>query len=331
VSRRVAESEPHGLLVVDKPSGVTSHDIVAGARRVFGTRRIGHAGTLDPMATGVLLLLLGEATKLAEFATGADKKYRARVCFGRATDSYDADGRTTAEAPVPVTALDAARVNAALDAERNRSLQTPPGVSAIKLNGQRAYRLSRSGTPPILAPRPVRVRSLELIAQSEHTLSLELSVSKGYYVRALARDLGEALGLPAHLDQLRRLESGSFTLAEACSWPPASVPELLSLRAALPRLLPTLRLNGEGVRRARLGQALRRDDFLDADTPLVDAALASAHEGAATTLYAWIDQDGAPIALGLCDGLCFRVRRGFAAEVEAAASSSGTPPADGPI
>jgi len=331
VSRRVAEPEPHGLLVVDKPSGVTSHDIVAGARRVFGTRRIGHAGTLDPMATGVLVLLLGEATKLAEIATGADKTYQARVCFGRATDSYDADGRTTAEAPVPLAALEATRVNAALDAERSRSLQTPPGVSAIKLNGQRAYRLSRSGTPPILAARPVRVRSLALLAQGEHTLSLELSVSKGYYVRALARDLGEALGLPAHLDQLRRLASGSFTLAEACSWPPASVPELLSLRAALPRLLPTLRLNSEGVRRARLGQGLRRVDFLDAERARVDEALTGAHGGTATTLYAWVDEAGAPIALGLCDGLSLRVRRGFAAEFDAAANPESTPAGDGQI
>ena len=116
MSRRVADPEPHGLLVVDKPGGVTSHDVVAAARRVFGTRRIGHAGTLDPMATGVLVLLLGEATKVAEIATGADKTYQARVCFGRATDSYDADGRTTAEAPVPPGALDAARINAALEA-----------------------------------------------------------------------------------------------------------------------------------------------------------------------------------------------------------------------
>jgi tRNA pseudouridine55 synthase len=331
VSRRVADPEPHGLLVVDKPGGVTSHDIVAAARRVFGTRRIGHAGTLDPMATGVLVLLLGEATKVAEIATGADKTYQARVRFGRATDSYDADGRTTAEAPVPPGALDAPRVNAALDAERSRSLQIPPGVSAIKLNGERAYRLARSGTPPILAARPVRVRSLSLIAQSEDTATLELSVSKGYYVRSLARDLGEALGLPAHLDQLRRLESGCFTLTEACSWPPASVPELLSLRAALPRLLPLLRLNGEGVRRARLGQALRRDDFLEADAALLDAALADRHEGASTTLYAWVDQDGAPIALGVCDGHSLRVRRGFAAEFEAITRLVEVPAADGQI
>jgi len=232
---------------------------------------------------------------------------------------------------VPLAALEVTRVNAALDAERSRSLQTPPGVSAIKLNGQRAYRLSRSGTPPILAARPVQVRSLALLAQSEHTLSLELSVSKGYYVRALARDLGDALGLPAHLDQLRRLASGSFTLAEACSWPPASVPELLPLRAALPRLLPTLRLNSEGVRRARLGQGLRSDDFLDADRARVDQALADAHGGAATTLYAWVDEAGAPIALGLCDGLSLRVRRGFAAEFDAAASPEGAPAGDGQI
>jgi tRNA pseudouridine55 synthase len=331
VSRRVAVPEPHGLLVVDKPGGVTSHDVVAAARRVFGTRRVGHAGTLDPMATGVLVLLLGEATKVAEIATGADKTYQARVCFGRATDSYDADGRTTAEAPVPLGALDAARINAALEAERSRSMQIPPGVSAIKLNGERAYRLARSGTPPVLAARPVRVRSLSLLAQTEHSASLELSVSKGYYVRALARDLGEALGLPAHLDQLRRTQSGPFTLAEACSWPPQNVPELLSLRAALPRLLPLLRLNAEGVRRARLGQALRRDDFLEADTALVDAARANAHEGAASTLYAWVDPEGAPVALGLCDGHSLRVRRGFAAELEASATPAEAPAADGRI
>jgi tRNA pseudouridine55 synthase len=331
VSRRVAEPEPHGLLVVDKPGGVTSHDIVAGARRVFGTRRIGHAGTLDPMATGVLVLLLGEATKVAEIATGADKMYRARVRFGRATDSYDADGRTTAEAPVPPGALDAARLNAALDTERSRNLQIPPGVSAIKLNGERAYRLARSGTPPILPARPVRIRSLSLIAQSEDTATVELAVSKGYYVRALARDLGEALGLPAHLDQLRRLQSGSFTLAEACSWPPANVPELLSLRAALPRLLPLLRLNHEGVRRARLGQALRRDDFLESDTALVDAALANRHEGATPTLHAWVDQDGAPVALGVCDGHSLRVRRGFAAECGAIGGTVEASATDGQI
>lgn len=299
---------PHGLLIVDKPEGPTSHDIVSAARRVLGTRRVGHAGTLDPMATGVLVLLLGEATKLSDLATTADKTYRTQVSFGRATDSHDACGATTHESDSRLSQLSETALQGALQAERERTLQVPPAVSAIKLSGRRAYDLARAGAAPELAPRVVRVHDLRELERSEQALSLELRVSKGYYVRALARDLGEALGVPAHLSQLRRVASGGFTLADACSWPPPSPPPLLALHQILPRLLPTLRLTDAGVRRARAGKALTRADFIDVpadpETP----------GGGAPTTCAWVDSSGLPVALGARDGDLFRVRRGFAGD-----------------
>ena len=306
-SARKAAGGPHGVLVVDKPSGPTSHDIVAQARRHFGTRRVGHAGTLDPMATGVLVLLLGEATKLSEVATGCDKQYYAELRFGRATDSHDADGTTTEERLDPARRIDEELLQSALVTERERRLQHPPSISALKVGGQRAYRLSRAGTPPELAPRPVVVHWLRLIACNSHHASLELSVSKGYYVRALARDLAQALGVPAHLSQLRRIESGTFTLAEACSWPPPTGQAPLPLAEALPRLLPVLRLTGNGVLRARQGLPLDVADFLDNPTGPTQGSPAAADP----SLRGWTDPDGNPIALGQRSADGFRVRRGF--------------------
>jgi tRNA pseudouridine55 synthase len=303
MSPRDSRSDPHGLLIVDKPEGPTSHDIVNAARRLLGTRRVGHAGTLDPMATGVLVLLLGEATKLSDLATAADKVYRATVSFGRATDSHDATGATTLESDVRLAQLSEPALQQALEAERQRTLQVPPVVSAIQLQGRRAYALARAGAPPELAPRPVRVQQLSVLERGERALSIELRVSKGYYVRALARDLGRALGLPAHLSQLRRIASGVFSLAEACSWPPPAPAPVLELAQSLPRLLPTVRLTEAGVRRARAGQALSTADF--AETPPGDA-------GAETpTTCAWVDPGGLPVALGARVGDVFRVRRGF--------------------
>ncbi len=308
MSDRKAASGPHGVLVVDKPSGPTSHDIVAQARRHFGTRRVGHAGTLDPMATGVLVLMLGEATKLSDVATGCDKKYFAELCFGRATDSHDADGNTTEERPETPGWLGEDRLQSALVAERTRRLQLPPSISALKVGGQRAYRLSRAGTPPELLPRPVVVHDLQLLAWSSRRASLELSVSKGYYVRALARDLAQALGVPAHLSQLKRLQSGTFTLAEACSWPPPAGQVPLPLAEALSRLLPMLRLTKSGVLRARRGQPLDAADFLD-DPDGPGSVLPPAAD---PSVWAWTDPEGSPIALGQRSADGFRVQRGFA-------------------
>jgi tRNA pseudouridine55 synthase len=305
---RRAAGEPHGVLVVDKPSGPTSHDVVAQARRHFGTRRVGHAGTLDPMATGVLVLLFGEATKLSDVATGCDKKYFAELSFGRATDSHDADGNTTEERPETPGWVSEDRLHSGLLTERTRRLQLPPGISALKVDGQRAYRLSRAGTPPKLLPRPVLVHHLQLMAWSSRRASLELLVSKGYYVRALARDLAQALGVPAHLSQLRRLQSGTFTLAEACSWPPPVGQALLPLAEALPRLLPMLRLTESGVLRARRGQPRDAADFLD-DPAGPGYGLPAAAD---PSVWAWTDPEGNPIALGRRSADGFRVQRGFA-------------------
>ncbi len=306
MSSSSAHDEPHGLLIVDKPEGPTSHDIVGRARRLLGTRRVGHAGTLDPMATGVLVLLVGEATKLSDLATAADKAYRARVSFGRATDSHDAAGATTSQSDVRLSDLAEAALQAALEAERQRTLQVPPAVSAIKLHGQRAYALARAGAAPELAPRAVRVHELRLLDRDERELSLELRVSKGYYVRSLARDLGVTLGVPTHLSQLRRTASGPFTLADACPWPPPSPPPLLALPELLPRLLPTFRLTEPGVRRARLGQALTLADFAEPPPPAARAA-----GEPAARVCAWVDETGSPVALGVREGDTFRVRRGF--------------------
>lgn len=294
---------------MDKPSGPTSHDIVARARRHFKTRRIGHAGTLDPMATGVLVLLFGEATKLCDVASGSDKRYAAELRFGRSTDSHDADGATTEEAAIPPGfRISEEQLTRALSAERARERQLPPVVSALKVDGQRAHRLSRAGMPPELAPRPVRVHSLELGSWDQHRAHLELLVSKGYYVRALARDLSQALGVPAHLSQLRRLQSGGFSLAEACSWPPPDDCHPVALAAALPRLVPTLRLTPSGVTRARLGQALRSTDFIDLPAE-------SSTETGRTSLWAWTDAAGTPVALGEYKADGYRVRRGFSADL----------------
>ncbi|HEY0464240.1 MAG TPA: tRNA pseudouridine(55) synthase TruB [Polyangiaceae bacterium] len=277
---------PDGVLVVDKPGKATSHDIVAGARRVFGTRDVGHAGTLDPMATGVLLLLFGEATKLSGFLTRDRKRYRATVCFGRATDTLDADGQTTEQVSVDAGQLSAGSLEAALATEKSRSLQIPPAVSAIKVDGRRSYALARAGDPPELAAREVRVEQLLLLAHSGNELTLEVEASKGYYVRALARDLGASLGLPAHLSALRRLASGRFELKDAAPWPlDPSVP-LVSTAEAARRALPSGILNDTGTRRARLGQTVELADFIEAaQAPLLETV-------------AWFGSSGELIALG---------------------------------
>lgn len=289
-----------GVLVVDKPGGVTSHDVVAGARRIFGTREVGHAGTLDPMATGVLLLLFGEATKLSGFLTLDRKSYRARVCFGRATDTLDAQGQTTEEVPVTPAQLNEGVLEAALAGERTRLRQVPPAVSAIKVSGQRSYALARAGKAVELAERDVQVERLTLLERTEHEISVEVEASKGYYVRALARDLGAALGLPAHLSGLRRLASGQFTLNDAASWPATAETPLLATAEAARRTLPSAVLNQNGERRARLGQALEANDFI----ALSQAALLGA--------VAWFTAEGNLVALGQERALGeFRVMRGF--------------------
>ncbi len=212
MSRRT-DSGLDGILLIDKPAGWTSHDVVARARRITGQRRIGHTGTLDPMATGLLVLCLGNATRLVEFLTGHDKRYTGTLTLGRTTTTDDAEGETLAEFPVPSLTQDS--LDAATGQFRGPIQQLPPSFSALKVGGRRAYALARSGEVPALAPRPVTIHSLEATLATNDTISLDLTCSSGTYVRSLARDLGEALGTGAHLSSLRRESAGPFSLASA--------------------------------------------------------------------------------------------------------------------
>ena len=206
-----------GLLIVDKPAGWTSHDVVARLRRLAGTRRVGHAGTLDPMATGVLVLGVEKATRLLGYLALSDKEYQATIRLGQATDTFDAEGTITAATPAAHLRLAAVRAAAApLTGEIQ---QVPPAVSAIKVAGKRSYQLARAGKPPELAPRPVTVHSFEVLAARLQGELLDVDVvvrcSSGTYIRALARDLGDSLGVGGHLTALRRTRTGPYGLAKA--------------------------------------------------------------------------------------------------------------------
>lgn len=205
-----------GILLLDKPSGPTSHDMVYVVRRGAGEKRVGHAGTLDPLATGLLVMCLGSATRLSEYLAGKDKHYTATVRLGQTTTTYDSQGEVTADTEdLPTQAA----VVAALEALRGPQMQTPPAYSAIKRGGQKAYDLARRGEAVALAPRPVTILSLELTAWRETTCVLEVHCTAGTYIRSLAHDLGQRLGCGAHLSALRRTASGALSVAEAVSLP----------------------------------------------------------------------------------------------------------------
>jgi tRNA pseudouridine55 synthase len=287
-----------GLYVVDKPAGLTSHGVVARVRRLLGTRAVGHAGTLDPMATGVLLVLVGEAKKLAQYLTLEEKAYLAEVSFGRGTDTLDADGETVATGDIPGGLLDPEAVRAALRAEQGRTLQVPPAISAIKVGGARAHRLSRQGAPPDLPPRPISVRALELVSLGADRVRVSVTASKGYYVRSLARDLGERLGLPAHLSSLRRTQSGVYTLADAVPLNDVAAVRPLSEIDVARRCLPVAELSENGALLAKLGKVLSAADFVAGAPP---------DEGRS----AWVFGGTTLVAIGEHRSDGFRVVRGF--------------------
>lgn len=203
----------HGVLVVDKPQGLTSFDVVREVRRALGVKKAGHTGTLDPMATGVLPVCVGDATKIAQFITEATKAYDATVRLGVTTDTLDAEGRVLRERPVPPVTRET--LEAALERFRGTFEQTPPMYSAVKVGGRRLYELARAGEEVERAARKVTVFELTLRDFSAAELQLSVRCSKGFFVRSLAADLGEALGCGAHLTALRRTQSGPFTLAQA--------------------------------------------------------------------------------------------------------------------
>jgi tRNA pseudouridine55 synthase len=202
-----------GIIVVDKPEGLTSHDVVNRVRRLANTRKVGHLGTLDPMATGVLPLMLGRATRLAQFFSGGEKTYDARMQFGWSTDTYDRQGEPASERVEP--RFTRAELEAVLAQFRGSFLQTPPPFSAKKVAGTPAYRLARKGTPVDLHPVEVRVFDLDLLEFEGATARVRLRCSAGTYLRGIAHDAGRALGCGSFLTALRRTASAEFTEAQA--------------------------------------------------------------------------------------------------------------------
>jgi len=258
-------SDDDGILNLHKSRGPTSHDMVARVRRLTDVRRVGHAGTLDPLATGVLLVCIGRATRVSEYLMAGRKVYRARVWLGVTTDTYDAEGQVTAESPVEATRD---HVEAALAQFRGQITQLPPMYSAVKHKGTPLYRLARQGIEVERSPRQVEIFQLELTEWAPPECVLELTCSRGTYVRSLAHDLGRMLGCGAHLAGLVRLASGGFRLEEAVTldefaqaaaedrWPDLLHP----LDAALTHF-PALHLDASSARQLCQGQAVANSEL----------------------------------------------------------------------
>jgi len=253
-----------GLLVVDKPAGPTSHDVVAKVRRLAGTRRVGHAGTLDPMATGVLLVGVGRATRLLGHLALADKSYAATIRLGAATTTEDAEGKVVSRASV--MGLSEERVREALAGFVGALSQVPSSVSAVKVDGQRAHARVRSGEDVRLAPRDVVVHELRVDAVRRADDLVEADVwlrcSTGTYVRAIARDVGQALGVGGHLGALRRTSVGPVGVDEAvplAELETADTLPVVPMASAAPRFFPTVTVDREGAREVGFGRALPLD------------------------------------------------------------------------
>jgi tRNA pseudouridine55 synthase len=244
-----------GLLLVDKPAGVTSHDVVLAARRAFDEKRVGHGGTLDPFATGLLVLLFGRATRLLPHLDGVPKEYEAAIAFGRETDTDDLGGATVREAPAPTDEA----IEAAIPQLTGNLHQLPPAYSAKRVNGRRAYDAARAGVALELAPAMVEVFEWRDLRREGDTLFATISCGGGTYIRALARDLGRLTGSAAHLASLRRTRSGAFHVRDA-----ATLEQLregsASLRPALDALptLPRVLLTGPDAERVLRGIAIDR-------------------------------------------------------------------------
>lgn len=231
------------MLLVDKASGETSFDVVRKVRRAAGTKKVGHAGTLDPFSSGLLILMLGQGTKLSPFIMAGDKTYRATVRLGVETDTHDPDGRVVRELPVPP--MDEGRIRQVLEGFKGETRQVPPAFSAVRVGGQRAYRLARKGIEFSLEERAVTIHEARVTGVDLPEFSLEVVCSAGTYLRSLAVDLGRALGTTAHLGSLRRMESGGFRVEDAVDSESLSRPgaplDLTEHLVPLSRALPTAR------------------------------------------------------------------------------------------
>ena len=304
----------HGLLIVDKPSGPTSHDVVQRARRALGTREVGHAGTLDPLASGVLVLAVGEGTKLLRYLTLDDKRYEVVIALGSETDTLDAQGVVTETAAVP--ALTRPEVERALASFVGTQSQVPPAYSAIKQEGVAAHKRARRGEELAMAPREVIVHALELTALEPAALSLRIHCGKGFYVRSLARDLARALGTRGHVQVLRRTQSGPFELSRATDFEQvqsAARGDEAARAALLAALIPieqgllgvcTLTLDEPGVQHARAGRVI--------PVECVVAGGGVPEVGAEPVLL--VDAEERAVALARVEEAGLRVVRGFVEE-----------------
>ena len=269
----------NGIAIIDKPAGPTSHDVVARVRRILRERRVGHTGTLDPFATGVLVVLVGRATRLAQFLAGAEKEYQALVRFGYATDTGDSTGEPRPNNRINNTAWSDEQIEAALASLRGRIKQVPPMYSAKKIQGQKLYDLARRGVEVERAPVPIIIHELEIMPQAEREgdplrrnsdgtcdLAVRVVCSAGTYVRVLAESIGEKLGVDAHLAALRRTRAGIFRVEDATSLDRLQTmaetggltKALLPLEAALSQM-PFVHLSERDVERTRHGAVVHLD------------------------------------------------------------------------
>jgi tRNA pseudouridine55 synthase len=246
---------PDGVVVVDKPSGMTSHDVVARIRRLAGTRRVGHAGTLDPMATGVLVVGIGRATRLLGHVAGHDKEYAATIRLGVTTTTDDADGDVVDTRDA--SAVDDAALKAEVSALTGDIEQVPSSVSAIKVGGVRAYTRARAGEIVELTARPVTVAAFDVVARRGEEVDVHVECSTGTYIRALARDVGAALGVGAHLTALRRTRVGAFGIDRARGLDAlAEKLDVLPLGEVVATVFPRWDAPADDARRLGLGQRL---------------------------------------------------------------------------
>ncbi|HUI21265.1 MAG TPA: tRNA pseudouridine(55) synthase TruB [Methylocella sp.] len=256
-TRAPTRKDVHGWVVLDKPAGMNSTQAVARLKRIFNAKKAGHAGTLDPLATGILPVAFGEATKTVPFVQDGEKAYRFTVSWGAETDTDDADGEVIAQSEARPTE---AEIVALLPRFIGTILQLPPSYSAIKINGERAYDLARNGEAPVLTPRPVTIHALELISAESGEAIFEARCGKGTYVRAIARDLGRLLGCFGHVSTLRRTRVGPFYEADAITFPqledPASgVQALRRVESGLMEV-PRIVVDSSAAARLRRGQPL---------------------------------------------------------------------------
>jgi tRNA pseudouridine55 synthase len=259
-----------GILLLDKPQGPTSHDLVARTRRALGTRKVGHAGTLDPMATGLLLLGVDSSTRLLTYLVGLDKEYTATIRLGRSTTTDDAEGEVLADADA--SGVTDAALTTAIGALTGEIAQVPSTFSAIKVDGRRAYDRARAGEAVELQPRTVTVSEFEVLAVRRDAalidLDVRVAVSSGTYVRALARDLGAALGVGGHLTALRRTRIGPFAIADAADPDGDLRAALLPPAEVAGRLFPTATVDADAA--LALGQG-KRIPVAVPDAPIVAA------------------------------------------------------------